>query len=266
MTCFHSTQSFPWIGLTTWILRIYIHGPWDIDCSPAPHNPKWSLLFLLKQCRVRSQRLQIMNSNICFHSESCLGNKRSQESKFLESSQFFYPLNLPTLPCSNLPQGAHVYILSGRCPRQRQSQASTSLTSSSTKGCACPTTSHYLHIRLLCVYKLLDDFPEAICIWEVTSQRPGRWVMALCWCFHTVGVGVVQVPAKLRNLVSALRDDERGKVMLRTLHASVVYAPHLEHQVFHLHQAHGLESHKDMDRGPIASFTSDHSHYYPRVL
>lgn len=90
--------------------------------------------------------------------------------------------------------------------------------------------------------------------------------MALCWCFHTVGVGVVQVPAELRNLVSALRDDERGKVMLRTLLASVVYAPHLEHQVFHLHQAHSLKSHKDMDRGPIASFTSDHSHYYPRVL
>jgi hypothetical protein len=84
---------------------------------------------------------------------------------------------------------------------------------------------HYLHIGLLCVHKLLDDFSKAVCIRQVAGQRPGRWVLTFPWCLHAFGLGVVEAPAQCSDLFSTLRDDKRWKVMLRTLVISISCTP-----------------------------------------
>lgn len=106
------------------------------------------------------------------------------------------------------------------------------MTSPSVKEVGMPSPSLYLHVRLLRVYKLLDDFSEAICIREVPSRRPGRWVLALRGCFHGAGARAVEAPAELGDLFSALRDNKKGEVRLRTRLPSIGCPPHREHQVF----------------------------------
>lgn len=76
--------------------------------------------------------------------------------------------------------------------------------------------SRYLHVGLLRVHQLLDDFPEAICIREVASQWPRRWVPSPPRPFHAVTLRVVETPTQHGDLLCTLRDGEMGKITYRT--------------------------------------------------
>ena len=71
----------------------------------------------------------------------------------------------------------------------------------------------YLHIGLLCVHELLDDFSEAICIREVASQWPRRRVLTLPWSFHALGLGVVKIPTQCGDLLSTLGGNKRHRTL-----------------------------------------------------
>ena len=98
------------------------------------------------------------------------------------------------------------------------------------------STFRYLHIGLLRVHQLLDDFPEAICIGEVASQRPQRWVPSPPRPFHAVALRVAETPTQRSDLFRTLRDGETGGITYRTrsiitsfparTQTALIFAPH----------------------------------------
>lgn len=88
----------------------------------------------------------------------------------------------------------------------------------------CPLL--YLHIGLLCVHQLLDDFSEAIRIRQVAGQRPWRWALALPRSFHAGGLGGVKTPTQHSDLFGTLRGDKSGKCIRRCPLLSTAHEGH----------------------------------------
>lgn len=180
---------------------------------PGSSSPKGiSIPLSLNRCRLPSHRLQMTNQNISFHSESYLGNKTSRESKFCKPAQLLHPL---ALPGSNVPlQGAGVSLVSGRVLGRYNQEPLPAHSWPPQEGCG-ESRRHlpYLHIGLLCVHELLDDFAEAICIREVASQWPRRRVLTLPRSFHAVGLGVVKIPTQRGDLLGTLGGNKRHRTL-----------------------------------------------------
>lgn len=131
----------------------------------------------------------------------------SRDLIFPESSKHFLPpppLLPPSLLCSSsLPVHGGVRRASPRNPCRR------------TTGRHRPgerAGKHallYLHVGLLCVHQLLDDFSEAIRIRQVAGQGPWRWGLALPRSFHAARLGGVKTPAQRGDLFRTLRGDKR---------------------------------------------------------
>lgn len=132
----------------------------------------------------------------------------SRDLIFSESSKHFHPLPLTSLLCSNslLPVHGGVRRVSPgdpchhTTPHHKPGEQDSML---------CPRL--YLHIGLLCVHQLLDDFSEAIRIRQVAGQGPRRWVLALPRSFHAGGLGGVKTPTQRSDLFGTLRGDKSGK-------------------------------------------------------
>lgn len=62
----------------------------------------------------------------------------------------------------------------------------------------------YLDIRFLGVHKLLDDFPQSVCVRKVASQWPWRWILVVLLSFHTACLDFLEVSAQRADLFCAL--------------------------------------------------------------
>lgn len=217
---------------------------------PGASSPKVTPSPLFPQHRLPSHGLQMTNQNICFHSESCLGNNTSGESNSSPS-----PLSSSALS----PSWAAIHHFKGSstmswCSGQMWPGDPCRHAAGhhrETEQARTRAVSRYLHVGLLRVHQLLDDFPEAICIREVASQRPRRWVPSPPRPFHAVTLRVVETPTQHGDLLCTLRDGETWKITYRT--CSIIISQCLIYPC----PAPSQQPHRGKNQGQVVSVVSN---------